>query len=681
MTTNSNIPAPGLYILMKDVGNPNVDKRYKTWTRRPKFKAGTVFELSHDLMDREDSREIIREIFAEGSISEEERDKRLASVEERFSIVPRGLHTPMRSNGFNSHIVAAITEHLQPMASARLARSAPEPPPARARPPEPKEGGCSKGQPPYPSQHARGHLAPTTFEETRTMTSITTALLVGTSAVPSAITAKERPHETRSLLPPHRALFGLSRGERNAHTMTRVRSGFRFWVQENPEAAEGLSFSPADVTMETEAPDEMRNGVHLDLAIAVALLGDSLRDEAAEDDDRSEEAFMRRLSACAFFGELSLAGNVRVVCGVLPMLQACKDAGSTHALVPEGNFQEASLVEGIEVHAVRNLSDVVQWLRHPLRYDAFSVARGVMEHREARYGQLDGLDFNQVKGLTEQIEALTVAAAGRHSVLMIGEPGSGATMLARRLNTILPDMTHEESLDVTGVYSIAGLLPQGEGLIERRPFRAPHHTISRAGMFGGGHSMRPGEASLSHRGVLFLDEVTEFNRDVFEPVVATGLMGSVYKDITMTHTRSWGVVEMKAHPAMVVASAPACPCGTFRSRCICHERDKARHRKHLARLMPLFDIIIYLPHRVEQTHRPHHPESSASIRERVTAVDHVEALPLHDDAEWSDESDSGWRIRRVAETLAKLEGVSSVTARHLAAARCLTDGRTTDECV
>jgi magnesium chelatase family protein len=320
------------------------------------------------------------------------------------------------------------------------------------------------------------------------------------------------------------------------------------------------------------------------------------------------------LDGLVFTGELGLQGDLRPVRGALSMALAARAAGALGMVLPATNLAEAAVVEGLSVFGAESLGQVVKHLSGaapllPARGRDFAIAAPI---------QCDGADFSDVRGQAAAKRALEVAAAGGHNVLMIGPPGAGKTMLARRLSSILPAVPLEEALDITRIHSVAGLLPAGSSLISARPFRAPHHTISDAGLVGGGSHPRPGEVSLAHGGVLFLDELPEFHRHVLE------VLRQPLEDGVVTLSRAAARLTFPARSILVAAMNP-CPCGHLGSAghaCRCAPGVVERY---LARISgPLLDRIdIHLrvpavPYSDLSAESPGEP--SAVVRARVEAA-------------------------------------------------------------
>lgn len=314
-----------------------------------------------------------------------------------------------------------------------------------------------------------------------------------------------------------------------------------------------------------------------------------------------------------YVGELSLDGQVRHTQGVLPMVATARAAGMKQVFVPAEDAAEAALLDGVDVIGVRTLSDLVAHLRGDLQLPN-AAPTFLLEDQTPT----DVVDFAEIRGQEHAKRAMEIAAAGGHNVLMTGPPGAGKTLLARALPGILPPLTPQETLEVTRIYSVAGVLPPGTPVIRRRPFRAPHHTVSYAGLVGGGSSPRPGEISLAHHGVLFLDEIPEFHPRILE------MMRQPVEDGVVTIARARETLTLPARFTLVAARNP-CPCGFYGDTarpCVCPEPLVTRYQKRLSGpILDRIDIHLSVP-RVEfaKLIGADCTESSAEVRQRVTAA-------------------------------------------------------------
>lgn len=317
----------------------------------------------------------------------------------------------------------------------------------------------------------------------------------------------------------------------------------------------------------------------------------------------------------AFLGELSLDGALRPVTGVLPMALALGEEGVDTLFVPRENGAEASVAAGVKVIPVSHVKELVDHLRGEAKLQPLPPYDYAGRREE-------GPDFSEVMGQESVKRALEVAAAGSHHVLLIGPPGAGKSMLAQRLPSILPDLSYEEALETTKIFSVAGLMEPGEPMVVSRPFRAPHHTVSAAGLSGGGKNPRPGEISLAHNGVLFLDELPEFRRDALE------VLRQPLEDGVVTISRVAGACSYPSRFMLVCAMNP-CKCGYYghpSGRCTCSEQSVRRYRQKISGpLLDRIDIHVEVPSVGYEKLRHRKPaEPSASIRERVNKARRIQ---------------------------------------------------------
>ncbi|MDP2729484.1 MAG: YifB family Mg chelatase-like AAA ATPase [Dehalococcoidales bacterium] len=441
----------------------------------------------------------------------------------------------------------------------------------------------------------------------------------------------------------------------------------------------GFTFPMRRITVNLAPADLKKAGPAYDLPIAVGIL-------------ISSEQVSADTSGILFLGELSLDGSLRRTHGILSMVTLAKEKGIPSVFVPAIDAEEASLIDGVQVIPFNSLAELVAHLRGEVL-----VSPCIAQKKEAIVAPVFSNGLTDIKGQEHAKRALEIAAAGGHNLVMVGPPGSGKTMLSRSLPSILPTMRIEESLEVTRIYSVAGLLSSDTPLITQRPFRSPHYTISNAGLVGGGRLPRPGEISLSHRGVLFLDEFPEFGHTVLE------VLRQPLEDKVVTISRAQGSVTFPANFMLVGASNP-CPCGYYGDlvkECRCSPGEISRYQKRISGpLLDRIDIFIDVP-RVdyEKLADDRVGESSEKVRARVEQARQVQNERFKETGQFCNadmtpaevmkfchtepEAQSllkaamksfsltarGFhRILKVARTIADLEGAETIGSTHLAEA-------------
>ncbi len=445
----------------------------------------------------------------------------------------------------------------------------------------------------------------------------------------------------------------------------------------------GFIIPPKKITVSLSPADARKEGGSFDLPIAIGILA-ALGIVNSEDEKVRESLFV---------GELSLDGKINSVNGILPIIISAKELGIKRFFVPKDNYMEGSVIKNVEIIGIENLKEVVEILngQKPMEPEFINIENFVESQNKEDFE----LDFSQVYGQSQLKRAAVIAAGGRHNILLVGTPGSGKSMVAERMHTILPSPSIDECIEITKIHSISGKL-NGRAIITKRPFRAPHHSVSSKGLIGGGVKAKPGEITLAHKGILFLDELTEFKNDVIEA------LRQPIESKKVIISRINGTYEFPADVMLIAATNP-CKCGYYpdRSKCSCTEHEVSKYLGKISGpMLDRIDIVVSSPPvMIEELSKYKKHESSKEMKKKVEAVCFIQKeryknTEIKYNSELSPEdikkycymgekekrlleysfeklnlsARSYYKTIKVARTIADMEGMLNIGERHIAEA-------------